>query len=525
MKPASDTKEHTIKPRVNSSRLIKTAKLLADAKSSLLEDLNVESLPASASSDLGNSFGNSPLIETKKEPERPLKTFSRASKVRAERVRSYIQYFYDIMEREIENGEMRILHPGVEGVYNPLQTIRNRKLKKKNRSVPTSDILFMKSPILAIKDFSRNSQKPQIWFVDVSERFSDLTWRTSHWNELKRPDGYKWFKKDSTDMLLDMSGNQHRSQPREHSRTSSQGYNQSLATKNGVPQISVEDFDHLDKSGESDEVTRAVPNQRLGLPVSKLTNSRDSREADAHSTTISSNSVGNSEKKFFSEAGGTKPPITEIPIHSVRNSIMENGDVASEKLTKPSVELLELGEPFHVDERARETKRYQDLRYVACTWRLMHYRQETLQTVRDREFKKRKPIQIENAALYAEPTATAMSIYEAEVAKALETCESWKSRLLNDYSMRVDKLISSSDRILSDINTTLTLRLKMLNENMDKFGTLNTMNKEPFSLAFYRVLEFVIMVLFWMVWFVFSVLKCGKLTIKAAGDAAKWIVW
>lgn len=139
----------------------------------------------------------------------------KSTRLKAERVRIYLHYFYNVLERCISldnnsttqhyhnpNSPVKNIsyvhrhhyHEGVEGVYNPLQVIRNRKLRKKYHSElkPLRELTFTKVPLIAVVQFSNKPNRKLKWFVELSEKYSDLTWRTSHWNELRRPDGRRW---------------------------------------------------------------------------------------------------------------------------------------------------------------------------------------------------------------------------------------------------------------------------------------------------------------------------------------------
>ena len=148
----------------------------------------------------------------------------KSTRLKAERVRIYLDYFYNFLEGCISldnNNNTKNRHPdssvedtshtyihhyheGVEGVYNPLQVIRNRKLKKKYHSElkPLRELTFTKVPLIAVVQFSKKPNRKLKWFVELSEKYSDLTWRTSHWNELRRPDGRRWIEDPNYYALL-----------------------------------------------------------------------------------------------------------------------------------------------------------------------------------------------------------------------------------------------------------------------------------------------------------------------------------
>lgn len=118
-----------------------------------------------------------------------------------------------------------------------------------------------------------------------------------------------------------------------------------------------------------------------------------------------------------------------------------------------------------------------------------------------------------------------MTQYDNELNKVLKLGNDWTSKLLNDYSIRVETLISSSDRILSDINTTLTLKLKMFQENTERYVTVKVMRAQKVTKTIYRLLEFGIVLVLWTIWFLFSVLRSIRFTIFLVLKIIKALLW
>ncbi|SCW01143.1 LAFE_0D06040g1_1 [Lachancea fermentati] len=515
--------EHKQQAHVSAGRLVQTAKFLIDAKSSLLEDLNVENIAISTTS----SNEMHPSNGTDKDQKQHIFVYSRASKVRAERVRSYLQFYYHLIEEEVTSKSPRNIHEGVEGVYNPLQVIRNRKLKKKYQQLPKPDIAFLKPPILAIRDFSNNNRTLP-WFVDLSERSSDLTWRISHWDELRRPDGKYWFRNQKT-----KSKHLHSSQ-KYHHHSAQSGTSERPATSPSiitqgsssweVPLISVEDLGDNNVALQRSRKNRFDKIIEKTRKLSRSPASQDKSEGQAIYSNPGFSKTASHTYLTPTDSMANRLTVAEVPINPVKSKQSEEQST-SEDSKKASVEYLELEKSIAVKEESALQKQWNEIKYLNCTWHVMRHRQVTLEIVKKRKAAERKPVKLEDIDGISQPAMNVMDTYREELTEALTICDNWKSRLLNDYSMRVEMLISTSDRVLSDVNTTLTLRLKTLQENIDKFGTLKRMNKQPLTQFCYRVLEVTIVLLFWVVWLVFSVLKLGKLSIMMTLKIIKWIIW
>lgn len=85
-------------------------------------------------------------------------------------------------------------HTGVDGVYNPLQVIRNRAIRQRHNEMPRGLTVQTVKP--ALQAFSRHANDPAYhlpWQVDLKEVLSDFAFRQRHWGELTRPDGQLWF--------------------------------------------------------------------------------------------------------------------------------------------------------------------------------------------------------------------------------------------------------------------------------------------------------------------------------------------
>ncbi|SCV01091.1 LANO_0F10088g1_1 [Lachancea nothofagi CBS 11611] len=516
---------------VSSDRLLQTAKFLADAKSSLLEDLNVDNIRVS------NAYNNGSANIGDQQGERPLRTISKGSKVRADRVRSYMHFFYHLIEEEVASGQSNSAHEGVEGTYNPLQVIRNRKAKKKLHQQLRNDISFMKPPILAIRDFSKSQDRDFPWFVDVSERSGDLAWRISNWDQLRRPDGKRWFVKEhkSRSHSATLSSRSYPSQFYRNNRISNHSRASSLVLPGKsssnweLPLIAVEsvDQDAEESFPSSENKYEKMRGKTKRLSRSTLHSRSNSQQQINLDINGASKSAGHNQVPYSTPTEPTTNHgnASEVHIKSVRNRFPEHRSISGDS-NKASYEFLELQEPLQHDQKATILQaEYNELKYLRCTWQVMKNRQGTLNILETKNAEKASKTVFEDPAQFCKSAEKVINDYRDELTQALKTCDIWKSKLLNDYAIRVENLISSSDRVLSDINTTLTLRLKLLQEKIDKFGTLNRMNKEPLKMFLYRVLEVFIVILFWGIWFVFTIMKSAKIMILTLLKVIRLAVW
>lgn len=669
---------------VNPQKMKLVTKLLIDNKFGLMDDLNFsrpltassEGVPISAkTSELGTEY----LKNQQENSVSPILPISRSTRIKADRVRIYLDYYYSILERCISIDSSQNHHEGVEGVYNPLQVIRNRKLKKKHHELPTREFYTTKHPIIAIKQFSKKPNKKMPWFVDINEKYMDLTWRTSHWEELVDPQGKLWFQSyspsnESSGSSSSRRHHGHHIHPRRHLRHHSRvrtansvhSNTQSLTPKrvmtneedsnnhnnnNLITKIATTPEAQISRNKKSDlnlshihlevPITNTVTNtssdqgsliieakgssyggdrrgssntsgsggkrnskhyrsKSAGPPeneksrmnglekiISKtskgwsrspkkntpglekqvllnptISNGGTSRRSSNNGESISTNSSKSSMGITFGNTETYKTPVdngkdaiirqsllSEVPVHTLRGktsnrSLRAEGELAlesdkelpngagsiyegapREKTTSQGSEPVGLvSDSLQVDEQLQ--RYWHDTRYIMSTVAMMQHRRETHDIVKRREIARRNEIEItQDADTNIRKTADALTQYDNELNKVLKLGNDWTSKLLNDYSIRVETLISSSDRILSDINTTLTLKLKMFQENTERYVTVKVMRAQKMTKTIYRLLEFGIVLVLWTIWFLFSVLRSIRFTIFLVLKIIKALLW
>lgn len=119
---------------------------------------------------------------------------SRASRNRAELVKATFEIKYHCIYMSLEVKDSVNLHPGVEGVYNPLQVIRNKIVRQKLEHYSPSTYRTLP---LACNAFSSHSSGGKtwsmVWGVELNDFVADFGWRQIHWNLLRNRKGELWF--------------------------------------------------------------------------------------------------------------------------------------------------------------------------------------------------------------------------------------------------------------------------------------------------------------------------------------------
>lgn len=181
------------------------ALVFLDTRKSLMADQNIVD-PMNNTSKF-DSMGHPRTLEDGQGEN--VHKITRSTIIRAEKIKSMIGLEYMCIQKSydwsISNAETND-HPGIEGVYNPLQVIRNRKIRAKYHEYPkllTVKTLPLASNVFSSKNKNRDSKRPwkMIWAIELNELISDLSWRQLHWNELKKSNGELWFP-SSTDASI-----------------------------------------------------------------------------------------------------------------------------------------------------------------------------------------------------------------------------------------------------------------------------------------------------------------------------------
>ncbi|QLQ80515.1 hypothetical protein HG537_0D05150 [Torulaspora globosa] len=580
---------------VKPDKIKAVTKLLMNNKYSLMDDLNyITSVPEHGDGVVGSQIkedGADGEHSMKSEESRRIISIPRSTRIEAERVRIYIEYYYNYIEKSIGSDASSHHHEGVEGVYNPLQVIRNRKLRKKYHEMPARQLFLQKPPIIAVSQFSKKPNKKLPWYVELGERASDLTWRTSHWDELVGPDGKLWYerhklssaspKKEShrhyghhgkrrasshielhpsspyslsginpsspelrrqhRGSTSDVSAVSHSELPASHLATPDEGSSLDDGERSRLDRFEMMMNKKSKRWSRSPHLRRRSQSSidKLSMPSSR--GEHYIKRTPAHSRASSSSILVAENVPYMTpvDNGGNQRTtlLSALPVVHARRPSQEKDNVqvehveASTTTSKMDDRDLDSVDPLDPAEKQLQTDEqletlWADTKYIGVTLRMLQHRRITHSIVKTRGVQKRNKMQCDdNLDLIINNTSTVLNTYDEELDKALKKGNDLASKILNDYSMRVETLISTSDRILSDINTSLTLKLKLFQENADRFGSLKVMRAQKLTKLFYGILECAIVVFLWSIWFAVSLLKWIKLLITAIFKIILWMLW
>ncbi|KAF8000144.1 hypothetical protein HF325_005073 [Metschnikowia pulcherrima] len=114
---------------------------------------------------------------------------------RAEIVKETLEMRYSWLERTaLALLQDQQAHPGLDCCYNPLQVLRNRVTRKKlHHPMPPASPNPL--PCDAFSSHRHQGGKPwkMLWGIDLNELVADFAWRRVHWAELRNAKGGLWF--------------------------------------------------------------------------------------------------------------------------------------------------------------------------------------------------------------------------------------------------------------------------------------------------------------------------------------------
>ncbi|ODV96627.1 hypothetical protein PACTADRAFT_48459, partial [Pachysolen tannophilus NRRL Y-2460] len=311
------------------------ATLFLGIRKGLMTDLNIEPDLANEQHQLQSEFFNNHIAGQesaigktsggvsnkifKNENSKKYYEFSNAVFERANRVKITISLYHINIRRCQEifqtdaNGNP--LYPNVEGVYNPLQVIRNRRLYKKYRQYPAPLDLKLVTPSSQV--FSENKKHKLIWQVDLKELAHDLTWRTQHWHHLRRPDGRLWFPSEE-DLEKEARHNHHDHYPHHHHRY----YHPSLQNKNKMYEKLFEDK----KNKEADTSTKNDSEIQKYYPTPSDNIYATTTSTDDFPVSSNNSSVKRLGRETTKNAGFNIRKLSKSPAKILRNYSSKSND-------------------------------------------------------------------------------------------------------------------------------------------------------------------------------------------------------
>lgn len=595
------------------------ALVFLDTRKSLMADQNIVDPINNAS-----NFDNNGYIRKQEEGQGAnAHRITRSTIIRAEKVKSMIGLKYIYLQKSydwlVTNAETNV-HPGVEGVYNPLQVIRNRKIRAKYHEYPkllTIKTLPLASNVFSSKNKHRDSKRQwkMVWAVELNELISDLSWRQLHWNELKKANGEIWFPtstdasiytsklgdskhrghklydklfadtedetnkdnsgKESNNLLAKTStesyndSKQHDTKRRSHHKTHkikekikkhSKGFYYSSPSSS---QSSSFARDALQDNSQVTPVDRQVEKPRDSL-VSGLKHSRgDSLMNESNQSGVENENEITEELPKWNEKYtkqyvtpsikvddnyvGNESNILSLqikPIEHKRDNSYERANQMDPYKNEKKEDIEEIENVEEVDDLYTSEQEHASQEIIAINSDLIYF--NTAQIIKLSYLKNIHPAILtsihkkldfiinkqlsEITQLSVNIDDNYISTHEMFYSGFLNEIKSLTHLINDDYSIKIDNLLSNSDRSIGEINTSLSLELRKANEKLDKlnsslFGNIvtNTFKDKDISMSFtdggnykmlYLLLENFIVILLRVIWVIANIYRFFRLIVQ-----------
>ena len=499
---------------------------------------------------------------------------SRQTYSKAERVKSMISVKYLYLQRVYETSQQELKHKNIEGVYNPVQILRNRVVRQKEdkQHAELPKVLAIKLLPLACNAFSKHNlhednlihhRKWQMfWSIDLNEFYADLGWRRNNWDRLRRPDGRLWYPSSTSTRLHD--------QLFEESDSESSGDKKEKDKPFFLEKEKHRHFEGLHSLGHlshsDDQISSDDHHRRRRKIMARMKKHRKKlrNESEVHSKSDSrshseSHSDLRSRSSSISAASEEKEPSQiELEVADVHFTAVERPE---DYLEKGDIEELEdldeddemKPETSYVENTDLETEIANPLinlrKFNGMVRLRVHYITQIYpQFTRTMEARLNKIIHKQLHEIFtvtASITDYNLPAYQVLYEGFLSEIKTAIHLTNESYSAKIDSLLSTSDRSIGEINTSLLLELRKINEKLDKLrGSLLSstyisgilmdepvldmaMNLEQgeMSKALYAFLENAIVVMLRIVWVVVNVYKVIAYLVKFVWKTVTFVLF
>jgi hypothetical protein len=480
---------------------------------------------------------------------------------RAHHVKSYLNIYYQYIEEyqkihhfENNNTKREIKYPNVDGIWNPLQLMRNRrvrmhkgeKLKKisvhgKKVGIAEIDesggaglgsgsgvggieglgIIIKKDENnddwkkvkVASRVFSKHSKQRLIWQIGLYEIIGDIIWRDDKWSELRDPTGKKWFPRHHLTAGVHKHLNSSKDQSFINDGDSSSINNNSTNNNNN----STNNNNNNSTNNNNNEV----------LKIHELLFSDNSKEEVESGSLRRKNENLASVARFQHYRKKSKQDLLNIKAEEIdeeiNEEINERPDISFKvNNSENNINIIKDIEYFDAIDEVLELMRMN--RGIDGNIETTKYNMLIKERVVNKELTiggeklKSKLLQIEQLE------SESIDKYN----KFLETIELIEGAIdeqrgyISKRAHNIEELLGYCDRTNGEINTSVTLKLRNLMERADNMNDTTEFN--TYSICMYKLIETSIVGLLWCVWIIVEMWLWCKWGVGKVINIAKWIL-
>lgn len=488
------------------------------------------------------------------------KSILRSSLVRAEKVKTMMAIKYVHLQRQYDwyqSQHSQNIIQGLDGVYNPLQIIRNRKLRSQYHEYPKP--MNIKTLPLACNVFSKYAKTKKnykmLWSVELNELLQDKTWRSNHIHELVNSKNQLWVPNPSDSKSHHKKSHRIKSKLLDREKYNNTNHSSSLSNQSD-PLISSK----LSKLSKHKSRRHKITN-KVKRHSKKLYSSNSSSNIEDSVSMIDTNSVGDKGNREHDSTSVKSNPLKnqffkpvsikdhevsdehiqshDITIPQIKIESIENiNNVSINSITKSPEDSPEISENESIEEqKCRNILAGQDLElneiFKTFSFISEHFNLKRnfliniypiyTQKVNDKldNILNNQVREIMNSIVrvndhYLQIFETLYISFSDEIQAVIH--------LTNDvHSVKIDNLLSTSDRSIGELNTSLTSEVRKVDERIDRLkesfvesriieGSKDAtkykmrLNEGNYK-TFYYILESMIVIFLRFVWVIANIYK------------------
>ncbi|TID13288.1 hypothetical protein CANINC_004974 [Pichia inconspicua] len=471
---------------------------------------------------------------------------------RAKHVSSYFETYYKYIEEyqrihEVnDDGTPR--YPGVDGIWNPLQIMRNRRVRMRHgeKLSKVNSYEEWRKVHVACKNFSKRERSRLIWYVGLNEIVGDIRWReyNNRWLDMRDREGKRWFSKHHKgkvkvamkDVVRELTGKEGGGGGNGGGAVSvdSPTPNTSITSAN-VPHLIVQEIDASpekeDKNGTVNAYGALVGDEGKEAefdyePPMKLRQNGSITAPGSSSISSAGDNLASAARfEHYKRRGLTATGSGGVPTVNTfgrKNDGDESEDVAH--AVNGGIVNDESEQAGYYDAVEEVIELVRDYRGILGDLEMCVYSASVREQVCSMTLEKRSEAMKRKVAEIEEVQLANREKYE-KFNRLLESAErkiDMQKRVIQTRSTRIEELLGFCDRTNGEIITSITLKIRNLNEIAE--GMSSTTTGGTGTKFIYRCVEAAIVCVLWMVWIIVETWLWLKWIVTGVVRTFTWIL-
>lgn len=464
--------------------------------------------------------------------------------LRVQRAKANLELHYDLMaaygEFAAACGSLDpTKKPPIPTRYNPLQIIRNRKIRL--AKVPGEP---EKSSKLHHHSTQTKNAATRYWEIDRLETVLDYSWQCQSYHLIRGPDGKLLYPDQSKPVLEEKEMNEKLMRALSHHdlndisskalaarlkllKDSNNNTNSKSSRRNSPSAKSQSD------SASIDSLPRSPKSQAFGSQAPVAAESAHSSQTHTPMERVGTNS---SQPKSLLSNDGSVPSSTACtpgfnPLDPLSRPSSAQNQEAPIVVSPPFLKAPRLCEPVIISQIASDIK-YQELTlflrhsaFACCAQKGCYYRDAYPHALmREREAKQ---LCGDFNSKVCHANKEVIPSIKASVQATQVQISTFRQTKLSTTSTRIDRLMADSDRTCNRLSTSLNLEIKQLTERLEVLERHSSAVRFKWIIVNFgfQVLEYFVLFLMWLIWGFVSIILGVRSVFTLTGGTLKWLLW